>query len=122
MLKYKEEFLSLLQLLHNKTFSKRGFSWNGILSASLLLTLTHTYPLENKFVNSEEWDNDSWFSLYPLALPMLMMFRLLGFSQNHHLFWGKLYRPEDVKVRSINLKVDLDLIILLFKIDLMARP
>jgi len=45
-------------------------------------------------------------------MPMLMMFRLLGFCQNHHRFWGKLYQPEDVEVRSINLKVDLDLIVL----------
>lgn len=56
-LKYENEFISLLRLLRDKTFSKRGYSWTGKLLSSLLLTLTHTYPLENKFVNPEEWDS-----------------------------------------------------------------
>jgi proteasome activator subunit 4 len=48
----------------DKTFSKRGFSWSGKLLSSTLLTLTHTYPLENKFVNPEEWasDGEHYFS------------------------------------------------------------
>lgn len=55
LLTYKDELLSLLKLLHNKTFSKRGYSWSGKLLSSVLLTLTHTYPMENKFVNPDEW-------------------------------------------------------------------
>jgi proteasome activator subunit 4 len=47
--------MSLLRLLHEKALSKRGFSWSGKLLSSLLLSLTHTYPLETKFVNPEEW-------------------------------------------------------------------
>ncbi|KAG6832246.1 hypothetical protein H0H92_004211 [Tricholoma furcatifolium] len=38
-----------------KTYSKRGYSWSGKLLSSTLLTLTHTYPLENRFVNPESW-------------------------------------------------------------------
>jgi len=58
ILKHKDQFISLLKRLRDKTFSKRGFSWSGKLLSSLLLTLTHTYPLEDKFVNREEWDSE----------------------------------------------------------------
>jgi len=58
VLKYKNELMPLLRRLRDKTFAKRGFSWSGKLLSSLLLTLTHTYPLEDKFVNPEEWSSD----------------------------------------------------------------
>ncbi len=57
LLKYENEFMSLIQLLHEKTYSKRGYSWAGKFLSGLLLTLTHTYPLENKFVNPDVWDS-----------------------------------------------------------------
>ncbi|KAH9921997.1 uncharacterized protein BXZ73DRAFT_91690 [Epithele typhae] len=62
-----------------KTFSKRGYSSSGKLLSSMLLTLSHTYPLENKFVNPAEWDSPD-------------------FKSNHHKYWGKLYKPEDVRL------------------------
>ncbi|EDR15426.1 uncharacterized protein LACBIDRAFT_301740 [Laccaria bicolor S238N-H82] len=77
ILKYKKELMSLLHLLRDKAFSKRGFSWAGKLLSSLLLTLTHTYPLENKFVNPEEWSSDE-------------------FKHSHHRHWGKLYRSDEI--------------------------
>ena len=58
LLKYKNDLLSLLRLLRDKTFSKRGYAWSGKLLSSMLLTLSHTYPLENRFVNPEEWDSE----------------------------------------------------------------
>ena len=58
VLKYKDELLPLLRRLRDKTFAKRGFSWSGKLLSSLLLTLTHTYPLEDKFVNPKEWHSN----------------------------------------------------------------
>ncbi|KAF8624763.1 hypothetical protein AX15_005657 [Amanita polypyramis BW_CC] len=79
LLKYENEFISLLQILHEKTFAKRGFSWTGKLLSSILLTLTHTYPVENRFVNPEVW-------------------RSPEFRNNHHRYWGKLYRSEEVKI------------------------
>ncbi|KAI0757264.1 hypothetical protein C8Q80DRAFT_1132754 [Daedaleopsis nitida] len=78
-LKYRDQLISLFQLLHEKTFSKRGYSSTGKLLSSTLLTLSHTYPLENKFVNPDEWDSPD-------------------FKSNHHKYWGKLYKPEDVKL------------------------
>ncbi|KAF9014988.1 hypothetical protein BDQ17DRAFT_1418116 [Cyathus striatus] len=79
ILKYKDEFLPLLHLLHDKTLSKRGYSWNGKLISSLLLTLTHVYPLENKFVNPNEWSSEE-------------------FKKYHHRHWGKLYAPDEVEI------------------------
>ncbi|KAH8100502.1 hypothetical protein BXZ70DRAFT_1022407 [Cristinia sonorae] len=76
---YKDQLLSLFKLLQKKTFSKRGFSTSGKLLSSTLLTLTHTYPLENKFVNPDEWESEE-------------------FRHNHHRYWGRLYKPEDVKL------------------------
>lgn len=67
-LKYKEELLDLLKYLYKKTLSKRGFSSTGKLLASTLLTLTHTYPLENKFVNPDEWNSSGRYLLFPSRL------------------------------------------------------
>ncbi|KAF8898398.1 hypothetical protein BD779DRAFT_1607219 [Infundibulicybe gibba] len=78
VLKHQEELMSLLHLLHKKALSKRGFSWSGKLLSSLLLTISHTYPLENKFVNPDEWSSD---------VPL-----------HHHRHWGKVYHPDDVTV------------------------
>ncbi|KAJ7785985.1 hypothetical protein B0H16DRAFT_1488812 [Mycena metata] len=79
ILPYKDDLVSLLKLLHDKTFSNRGFAWSGKLLCNTLLTLTHTYPLENKFVNPDEWNSEE-------------------FRRNHHLYWGKVYTAEEVKV------------------------
>ncbi|KAH7923993.1 hypothetical protein BV22DRAFT_1196262 [Leucogyrophana mollusca] len=79
LLRYKEQLLSLFRLLRDKALSKRGFSWSGKLLSSALITLTHTYPTENKFVNPSEWKSEE-------------------FQHNHHRYWGRLYRPEDVEI------------------------
>ncbi|KAF7339921.1 Membrane protein [Mycena venus] len=79
VLAYKEELISLLRLLHEKTFSNRGFAWSGKLLSNTLLTLTHTYPLENRFVNPDEWNSQE-------------------FRRKHHLYWGKVYKADEVKV------------------------
>ena len=54
---YRDQLVSLFKVLHDKTFSKRGYSSSGKLLSSMLLTLSHTYPLENKFVNPSEWNS-----------------------------------------------------------------
>lgn len=50
--------MDLFNTLRLKTYSKRGYSWTGKLLSSTLLTLTHTYPLETKFVNPDEWNSE----------------------------------------------------------------
>lgn len=86
--------MSLLKLLHNKTLSKRGFSWTGKMLASMLLTLTHTYPLENKFVNPSEWSSDGVCCVNTQDHAKVTS----EFKWNHHRHWGKLYAPDEVVV------------------------
>ncbi|KAJ7666434.1 hypothetical protein B0H17DRAFT_1162542 [Mycena rosella] len=77
ILAYKDELVSLLSLLHDKTFSNRGFAWSGKLLCNTLLTMTQTYPLDSKFVNPDEWNSPE-------------------FRRKHHLHWGKVYKSEDI--------------------------
>ncbi|CAA7258799.1 unnamed protein product [Cyclocybe aegerita] len=79
ILPYEDELMSLIHLLHEKALSKRGYSWTGKLLSSLLLTLSHTYPLENKFINPDEWSSEE-------------------FKKSHHRHWGKLFAPHEVTI------------------------
>jgi proteasome activator subunit 4 len=79
ILPYKQQIKDVLRLLLDKTFSKRGFAWTGRLLFSVLLSCTHTYPLENRWVNPEEWYSAE-------------------FLHSHHKYWGKLYAPGEAKV------------------------
>ena len=89
--------MSLIHLLHEKALSKRGYSWTGKLVSSLLLTLTHTYPLENKFTNPDEWSSEGMLNVQS---PLLNIDdTLVEFRKNHHRHWGKLFSPEEVTVR-----------------------
>ena len=102
-LKYRDQLISLFKVLHEKTFSKRGYSSSGKLLSSTLLTLSHTYPLENKFVNPDEWHSQGPRSS---AITQVLTFAHtppIDFKSNHHKYWGKLYKPEDVKVRTASL-------------------
>ncbi|KAL1951774.1 hypothetical protein VTO73DRAFT_923 [Trametes versicolor] len=96
-LKYSDRLIALFQLLDEKTFSKRGYSSSGKLLSSTLLTLSHTYPLENKFVNPDEWSSEE-------------------FKSNHHTYWGKLYRPEDVKLSwHVPTEAEIDFVLRIFR-------
>ena len=53
--------MELFRLLHRKTFSKRGFSRASKLLSTVMLTLTHTYPTENRFVNPPIWSSEGDF-------------------------------------------------------------
>jgi proteasome activator subunit 4 len=64
--------MSLIHLLHQKALSKRGYSWTGKLISSLLLTLTHTYPLENKFINPQQWSSEGNSRLFHQPHSVLM--------------------------------------------------
>lgn len=87
--------MDLIHLLHAKALSKRGYSWTGKFLSSLLLTLTHTYPLENKFINPEQWTSEGGSSLW-LLLACLIFNK--EFRRNHHRHWGQLFAPDEVKV------------------------
>ena len=96
-LKYKAELLDLFKYLHQKTYAKRGFSATGKLLSSTLLTLTHTYPLENKFANLDEWESKRMPCHQSHKNDILKLHT--EFKANHYQHWGRLYSPGDVRVR-----------------------
>lgn len=65
--------MKLFGVLRNKTFSKPGYLRSGKLLTNVLLTLTHTYPMDNRFVNPDEWHSDGeWSNLvapFPADIP-----------------------------------------------------
>lgn len=98
VLKYKNDIIPLLRRLRDHTFSKRGFSWSGKLLSSLLLTLTHTYPLEDKFVNPKEWNSEGLLNVQAWFFKPHLLTYAVEFRVNHHQHWGKLYTAEEVEV------------------------
>jgi proteasome activator subunit 4 len=78
-LKYKQEIVSLLNTLINKTKSERGYSGTGHIIARILQALTGVYPLNSRFVNTGEWESPE-------------------FEKDHIIHWGRLYEPTDVDV------------------------
>ncbi|KAF7319927.1 Membrane protein [Mycena kentingensis (nom. inval.)] len=79
LLPYRERLIALLRLLQQKCLSNRGYTWSSKLLNNCLLTLTHTYPTENRFLNPDEWNSPE-------------------FTNNHHLYWGKVYKADEVKI------------------------
>ncbi|KAL6304169.1 ARM repeat-containing protein [Sparassis latifolia] len=79
LLKYKAQMIELMTLLIDKTKSERGFSGTGRLISRILHTVSSVYPINARFVNTDEWDEPE-------------------FNQNHNLHWGRFYDPEEVKI------------------------
>ncbi|KAI0296143.1 hypothetical protein BC826DRAFT_1005479 [Russula brevipes] len=79
LLKHKGDIMELLSLLADKTFSERGYSGTGRLIHRVLSTLVGMYPLNARFVNTDDWNSE-------------------GFDRGHNSHWGKLHKVEDVKV------------------------
>jgi hypothetical protein len=57
ILPYKAELKDVMLLLVDKTFSKRGYQWASRLLYSIILACTNTYPLDDRFVNADEWNS-----------------------------------------------------------------
>ncbi|ESK98497.1 membrane protein [Moniliophthora roreri MCA 2997] len=79
LLKSRDQIINLILMLVEMTKSERGYSSAGQLITRVLHTLVGVYPLNSRFVNSDEWASSS-------------------FEQDHNVFWGKAYKPEDVVV------------------------
>ncbi|GJJ09464.1 hypothetical protein Clacol_003687 [Clathrus columnatus] len=79
LLHRKHEIINLLSLLVDKTLSERGFTSTGRLLTRILSTLTSVYPINSRFVNTNEWDDPA-------------------FDHDNLDYWGKLYEAKDVKV------------------------
>ncbi|THH09871.1 hypothetical protein EW145_g1718 [Phellinidium pouzarii] len=78
ILKHRETILDLISVLIEKTKSERGYSGSGRLVSRLLHTLSGVYPINGRFVNTDEWETSE-------------------FNKNHNIHWGRFYSPKDVK-------------------------
>ena len=58
LLKHKDSIIELLILLVDKTKSERGYSGTGRLITRLLNTISAAYPINSRFVNSDEWNDE----------------------------------------------------------------
>ncbi|KAG6381418.1 armadillo-type protein [Boletus reticuloceps] len=79
LLKHKETVIHLLSLLLEKTKSERGYSGTAALVSRVLHTLTTVYPINNHFVNSNQWADPD-------------------FNKAHAIQWGHLVEPRDAKI------------------------
>ncbi|KAI0275116.1 hypothetical protein BC834DRAFT_851157 [Gloeopeniophorella convolvens] len=79
LLKHKAEIIELLSLLTDKAFSERGYSGTGRLVNRILSTLSGVYPLNARFMNTEDWESEE-------------------FNRDHNLHWGTIHRAEDIKI------------------------
>jgi hypothetical protein len=64
LLKHKPEIIELLSLLSDKAFSERGYSGTGRLINRVLSTLVGVYPLNARFVNTDEWNSEGLSSVF----------------------------------------------------------
>jgi proteasome activator subunit 4 len=71
--------LEVISQLVEKTKNERGYSSTGRLLTRVLHTLAGVYPVNSRFVNSDEWDDPQ-------------------FDKDHNTQWGKLYDPQDVNI------------------------
>nr|GAT49743.1 membrane protein [Mycena chlorophos] len=79
ILPYRQRLVDLLKLLHTHCYANRGFTWSSKLLGDVLRTLAATYPLDNRFVNPDEWNSPE-------------------FRDTHYRHWGRVYKAEDVKI------------------------
>ena len=78
-----------------KTKSERGYAGTGRLLHRIMHTLVGVYPINSRFVNSDEWD-DSGRLLVNISRSSLTNFA--EFDRSHNLHWGRLYTPEEVVI------------------------
>ena len=76
---YKDDLISVLQLIAEKCKSERAYSFGAKLVQKVVSSLTSLYPKEQRFVNQETWDSED-------------------FAKRSHLFWGKMYDEKSVKI------------------------
>lgn len=57
-MKHQEEIVNLLSLLVEKTKSERGYSSTGTLVSRVLQSLTSVYPINDRFVNADDWQRE----------------------------------------------------------------
>ncbi|SJX61736.1 related to BLM10-proteasome activator subunit [Sporisorium reilianum f. sp. reilianum] len=79
LLEYKDDLISVLQLITDNCKSERGYSFGAKLVQKVISSLTSVYPLEQRFVNQETWESEA-------------------FARRSHLFWGTMYEEKAIKI------------------------
>ncbi|KAH7104315.1 ARM repeat-containing protein [Auriculariales sp. MPI-PUGE-AT-0066] len=79
LLKHKDDILRLLLMLVEKCKAERGYSGSARLMTRVMHTLSSVYPLNSRFVNSDEWEDPE-------------------FDVEHYKHWGKTYEAKDVDI------------------------
>ncbi|OCF42973.1 proteasome activator subunit 4 [Kwoniella heveanensis CBS 569] len=74
----KDDYFELLKFMIDSTQSERGWAWTGKIIEKSISSLTSIYFEEMRMLNKEVLESED-------------------FKQNHTLYWGKLYRPSEVK-------------------------
>ncbi|KAJ9109876.1 hypothetical protein QFC19_001855 [Naganishia cerealis] len=75
----QDRLIDLFKLLVDKCYSETGWTWTGQLIEKILSSLTTTRPKEARLVNPDEWNSED-------------------FKFNAHMYFGKRYKFDDVKV------------------------
>ena len=99
-MKHKALILELLHVLVDKTKSERGYSSAGRLLTRLLHTLSGVYPLNSRFVNTDEWDSEGKLEFFfGIGFACYVNISLYSdFEKNHNLYWGRMYGARDVVI------------------------
>lgn len=78
-LEYADELISCISLLQERCLSERGYLLAAQLLHRLLAALLAVYPAEQRLVNGDEYASEH-------------------FARNSHLYWGRTYRAEEVRI------------------------
>ncbi|WVQ63803.1 uncharacterized protein L199_001958 [Kwoniella botswanensis] len=76
--KIKDQYMELLRIMIDSTLSERGWQWTGKIVEKSVSSLTSIYFKDMRGLNDDVYQSED-------------------FKLNHSLYWGKLYRPSEVK-------------------------
>lgn len=100
-MKHKALILELLHVLVDKTKSERGYSSAGRLLTRLLHTLSGVYPLNSRFVNTDEWDSEGKFEFFLGSVLLVMLtLRCIQISRKTTIFTGAACMEQEMLLLS----------------------
>ncbi|KAJ9106278.1 hypothetical protein QFC21_001423 [Naganishia friedmannii] len=97
----QDNMIDLFKLLVDKCYAETGWTWTGQVIEKVLMSLTATRPREARLVNPDEWKSEGKKTELISAMPTLILSLLglsLDFKYNAHMYFGKRYKFDDVKV------------------------
>jgi proteasome activator subunit 4 len=94
--------IDLFKLLVDKCYAETGWTWTGQVIEKVLSSLSTTRPKEARLVNPDEWNSEGKKTMSisrrsRLRITFFLWFAL-DFKYNAHMYFGKRYKFDDVKV------------------------